>query len=701
MIYSRRVLLNIFFVFALFILLVTSLYSFHQIDTVSESRAWIRHTHEVMDSSNKILLNMLDIESITRGYLITGDSSFIDNINEKIDNVYTIYLQTKLLTKDNSIQLNLLEKLQPLLDTRVNLIKRSIEYKADNKLDAKLINSIIHQAHTLATEIKAIISEIYNNEINLLQQREETFIKEFNRGNIVTNSVDILNIILLLSIMLLFNKILSEISTAQKKSKQSESLLKGIIGGTKEYILAIDENYKILASNDAFEREFERVFGKRLTVGMNLKDALAPYPEEQKKALVIWDRALKGEEFTAIEKFGSDAKSQREYEITYSSIYNNQNQLIGAAHIARDVSKRVEEEQKLRESNEKLESSYHLAEQQAKEMSVINEMNNKMRSSVSIDETLLIASLYLKKILPFSSGIIYLMNHSRNYLEAMIDWNQPKKIEKVFSPDECWALRQGKIYFYLNKDESIPCKHCEGLELQPAYFCVPMLAMNDIIGIIYIEIMNFEKMKPSEINQYYEEHNTMILNVSGQISLAVSNIRLNEAMKNRSTRDTLTNLFNRTYLNDTFERDLQRAKRKKTSLAVVMLDLDHFKNINDTYGHEAGDIVLREVSKVITLNLRKSDIACRYGGEEIMMIFYDTSLEDIIKKIESLKEEISKLKFRFVDLVSITASFGIAMFPEHGEDPELLIRAADTALYQSKINGRNRITVYDFSFKKG
>jgi len=689
--FSQRVFINIFFAVVLVAFLITIFFSYHQIEKVSTTNQWVKHTNLVIEKTNNILLDFMEIESRTRGFLISADTSIIENLDEKIKNILSNFNLEKDLTKDNSQQQFLLAELEPILNDRIALLKKLIGLKLNNKLKSNAALQMVSQGQNLTEKIKKIIKEIYDNEIQLLQQREESFQQNYNFTNILFNTVNIINLCLLTMIIMLFNKMLSHVLASQALEKKSELLLRGIIDGSKEYIAALDPNYTILACNKAFEIKFLELFGKMVTTGMNFKDALAHLPKEQRKAVEIWDRALKGEEFTVIEKFGSDDKTRSQFEITYSSIYNEKGKLIGAAHIVRDVGKRVEGENMLKDSNKKLEISLSQVESQAKEMIIINDMNNKMRSGASMEETLSIISLYLKKLLPFCSGAIYLMNHSRNYLEAAKEWNEPQSIEKIFSPDQCWGLRQGKSYLYVNKNESIPCKHAEK-ENSLSYFCVPLLALNEIIGILYLQIAQSLVMEKNEIIQLYEKNSLMIQSVASQISLAISNIRLHEALKTRSNRDLLTNLYNRSYLSDTFERDVQRAKRNKTHMAVVMMDLDLFKNINDNYGHEAGDTVLREIGKLILTQLRKSDIACRYGGEEFIIILYDALLKEVVEKIEQLRKSISALEFRFVDLVTVTASFGIAMFPENGEDPEQLIKAADDALYQSKKAGRNRVT---------
>ena len=130
-------------------------------------------------------------------------------------------------------------------------------------------------------------------------------------------------------------------------------------------------------------------------------------------------------------------------------------------------------------------------------------------------------------------------------------------------------------------------------------------------------------------------------------------------------------------------------------LAIIMLDLDHFKNINDTFGHQAGDLMLHTIGEILLREVRKSDTACRYGGEEFLLVLYDTSLNDAMARAEHIRKKISHEKFRFAtETTTITASLGLAIYPQDGQSMDELIKAADKALYQSKKNGRNRLTVY-------
>ena len=159
--------------------------------------------------------------------------------------------------------------------------------------------------------------------------------------------------------------------------------------------------------------------------------------------------------------------------------------------------------------------------------------------------------------------------------------------------------------------------------------------------------------------------------------------------------DPLTNLFNRRFLQEYLPREIAKARRNAGSLAVLMIDLDFFKKINDIFGHEAGDVVLKNVSALLKDCIRESDVACRYGGEEFVLVLSDTSPDGAKKKAESIQNAVMglALTIRRKSLGRVSTSIGVAIYPEHGADMDLLLRAADEALYEAKENGRNCVVM--------
>lgn len=170
---------------------------------------------------------------------------------------------------------------------------------------------------------------------------------------------------------------------------------------------------------------------------------------------------------------------------------------------------------------------------------------------------------------------------------------------------------------------------------------------------------------------------------------------LQSRLREQAIRDALTNLFNRRYLEETLERELARAARELYPLCIVMMDLDHFKNVNDTYGHEAGDVVLRALADTVTRQSRQGDFVCRFGGEEFVLVMPNIGIEAAKARAKGLHKAIERLTIPYGSFnLSITISMGIAWYPAHGDTKDELLRAADRALYAAKNAGRNRVFVH-------
>jgi diguanylate cyclase (GGDEF)-like protein len=210
------------------------------------------------------------------------------------------------------------------------------------------------------------------------------------------------------------------------------------------------------------------------------------------------------------------------------------------------------------------------------------------------------------------------------------------------------------------------------------------------------ETLGFFSLAYSQTDYFSEEISSLVSTVAEQIGLALANLRLQENLRNQSVRDPLTGVFNRRYMEETLERELHRAARNHTVLSVIMIDLDYFKLLNDTYKHDGGDTVLREIAHIFQANTRQGDVVCRYGGEEFTIILPDAGIEETLHRAEELRKLIANLTVFHRNLVisSITISLGVAAYPEHGDNKEDLLLAADTALYQAKNQGRNKVLLY-------
>ncbi|WP_374341737.1 diguanylate cyclase [Azonexus sp.] len=171
--------------------------------------------------------------------------------------------------------------------------------------------------------------------------------------------------------------------------------------------------------------------------------------------------------------------------------------------------------------------------------------------------------------------------------------------------------------------------------------------------------------------------------------------RLQAALREQAVRDPLTGLYNRRYLDETLEREISRARRDGLPLSVVMLDIDHFKRINDTHGHQLGDEVLRLLGRTLLGDIRLEDVACRYGGEEFLILLPAMPLEAAVARAEGWRRAVASLALaRDGHLVRFTVSLGVATFPVHGATPDELTRCADLALYRAKREGRDRVVAH-------
>lgn len=178
---------------------------------------------------------------------------------------------------------------------------------------------------------------------------------------------------------------------------------------------------------------------------------------------------------------------------------------------------------------------------------------------------------------------------------------------------------------------------------------------------------------------------------------AIIELKILEETKKQSHSDGLTGLFNRRYFDETMQGEMNRAQRYESAFSVFFIDLDHFKNLNDTYGHQAGDLTLKVVAKILKDMKRTEDTACRYGGEELVLILPETEKINALVIAERIRKKVEEQVLEFEGTTfGVTLSGGIASYPSDGKEVQELIHAADVALYQAKESGRNRIFIHDF-----
>jgi diguanylate cyclase (GGDEF)-like protein len=314
-----------------------------------------------------------------------------------------------------------------------------------------------------------------------------------------------------------------------------------------------------------------------------------------------------------------------------------------------------------------------------------------LQACSKMEETAPIIMGYMKKLFPKSQGALFLLSNSRSDLESIATWGgyPTNADDNIFTPDACWGLRRGRTHVVDNIDIGPICPHLNHTPTSP-YMCLPLMAKGDILGLLHL--MNDFNATDSGYcpgADLREIADTL----SQYLSLSLANVKLSESLSAQSIQDPQSGLYNRRFMEESLQREILRAARKQTTIGIIMADLDHFKKFNDVYGHAAGDKIITQIGKLLKENFRGSDIACRYGGEEFLVILPESSPEDTVKRAESFRENVKNLELVFQGKIlgSITLSIGVASYPANGARIEELLRTADMALYKAKQEGRDRV----------
>jgi diguanylate cyclase (GGDEF)-like protein/PAS domain S-box-containing protein len=325
-------------------------------------------------------------------------------------------------------------------------------------------------------------------------------------------------------------------------------------------------------------------------------------------------------------------------------------------------------------------------EKRTQRATMLAKMGELLQSCVSREEVIAAALGFAPKIFPAVPGALALLDASRSVAEVTGAWSSCQLPAMVFEPLSCWALRTGHPHLVVAGDSTARCEHAAGVK--NTYLCTPVLAQGETLGIVHFQATDdVPELDASEIS--------FKTTFAGQVGLSIANIRLREALRTQSVRDALTGLYNRRYLEEVLAREVRRAARAGQSLGVLMIDLDHFKSFNDTYGHDAGDVVLRETGASLTKSIRAEDFVCRFGGEEFVVILPTADLAASSMRAERLRMQMKELTVLHQgrSMGMLTISVGVAVFPEHGSSPKELMAAADGALYEAKRNGRDQIAI--------
>jgi len=323
----------------------------------------------------------------------------------------------------------------------------------------------------------------------------------------------------------------------------------------------------------------------------------------------------------------------------------------------------------------------------------LRKLSSYLKASLTPAEVYAAVECFGPQLFQGTTGKLYLIHPPGDYLEHVATWGEASPNEGTFTFRDCWALRRAQPHWVRDTRTEPLCGHVAPvLKSVLPYLCVPLIAQGKMLGLLHVQRLKMES-RPSENADSTESGLNLAATVAEEVALALANLNLRETLQEQSIRDPLTGLHNRRFLEDSLVRELARAKRKTQPLSIILLDIDHFKRINDTFGHGAGDMVLRRLGLVLQAYVRESDIACRVGGEEFSLLLPEGPLQVATQRAEDIRKAVNELtlKHEEQDLGAVTVSLGVATFPDHGTTADALIRAADKVLYDAKHKGRNRV----------
>ncbi|MCU6169908.1 MULTISPECIES: diguanylate cyclase, partial [Enterobacter] len=311
-------------------------------------------------------------------------------------------------------------------------------------------------------------------------------------------------------------------------------------------------------------------------------------------------------------------------------------------------------------------------------------MTQRLQGCENFDDVINVAELFAPNIAPGIAGRLYVFDRDPWQMRCVAQWLSPADDEATFHPDACWAVRRGQSHPPVNGEPDVACYHLPESQAESA-LCVPLIAQGEAIGLL-----SFQNITPENApaRAYLEL-------MAEALGLALANQRLRNALLEKALFDPLTGLRNRHHLEDTLHTQMTQAMRNGEPLSCMMIDIDHFKSINDRFGHEAGDQVIKNVATIVQRAAHDGGLAFRFGGEEFLVLLPGAGEAEAHACAQKIYNGVHALSLRYglTEIGPVDVSIGIASYPEHAQSDNLL-RAADVALYRAKELGRSRIVSF-------
>ncbi|QDG76392.1 diguanylate cyclase [Labrenzia sp. PHM005] len=318
----------------------------------------------------------------------------------------------------------------------------------------------------------------------------------------------------------------------------------------------------------------------------------------------------------------------------------------------------------------------------------LHELGSMLAISTNMKEAGTILEIHLPKVLPGTNGALLLFNNSRNLMIVEKEWGGVWKKGSYYSPDSCWSLRKNAIHHSCKG--GLNCQHLESSQTDEVV-CIPLMALGETLGII--------QLTKESGGLFSEQELEIAQSVGKETAIAISNLNLRATLEQQALHDPLTGLNNRRYIEEKFDTITFNSHKGDSGFWILIIDVDHFKKFNDTYGHDAGDFILVQLGKLFKSKIAANHVACRLGGEEFAVLMPDQTFQGAYETGENLRKSVEQLKLKFegTALGGLTISSGLASYPRDGNKLTEILKTADELLYCAKRNGRNQVR-YDPQF---
>jgi diguanylate cyclase (GGDEF)-like protein/PAS domain S-box-containing protein len=505
---------------------------------------------------------------------------------------------------------------------------------------------------------------------------------------------------------------IAERKRVENALRESEEKYRRDFNNVSDVIYSFDLELKIINISPSVEKILG--YAPSEVIGKTFPELNVLAPEYLELALSDTLKVLSGEKVKSAYEFLTKDGTRVFGEIFGSPLLSKDGQIIGLVAVARDITDQRQAEEMQKRRTRELEALYETTLDVITEHDLSTLLHAILKRAVTLVDT--------------HMGGLYLVRPDDGMLELVTTQNVPENyIGSILAPGEGLSGRVAQtgqpliIPDYLQWNDRV-----RAYDSTPFHrtLGIPLKVSDRTIGVITL-------MDDQRTGSYSDEEIRLVSLFANQAAIAIENARLyanverelevrkqaeedlkrahedlqthvieveklQSELREQALRDPLTGLYNRRYLAEMLEHELARVQREKKPMSVIVTDIDHFKNINDNYGHQVGDEFLKRIADLIGNHTRSSDIACRYGGEEFLLVMPGTTVKSAARRAEELRLACTQIQVPHENIkLSVTLSFGVASYPSHGQGAEEIVIKADKALYKSKRSGRNRVTVWD------